>query len=223
MSVTVTSLITQCATRMRDPNARLTTREEWLAYYNEVQLEVATELRLLEVDADFDLFSMQERYAYPEDAVAIRGIRFSLTPTDLGSYRWLNEIFEDEWRARTNYRYPQGIPYSYCARPNCFVLVPKPDNDYPGTGLITYARTPVWLDSETDAAMELPDQVRTFIADGMMPKAMRARNRYAEAAEQEKVWRAVLASLRDKFEDRSDDRRPALRPVNYRDPYTGMS
>ncbi len=223
MSTLVTNVINDCGVRSSDPGFTRTPRTLWLQFLNEAQLEIASELRCIEIDANFDVVGGQEKYTYPPDCVVVRGIAYSDTPSDTTSFKWLNERFEDEWRRETTVHYPQGTIHSYCARQQFIELIGQPSVTVTGGGLITYVRVPAWLTAEASNALEVPDFLRSFLADRMIVFAKRTRNNYAEAAQDEKVWLAKLEQLRDKIEDRSEDRRPAIRPFGLSRPYAGQN
>ena len=68
MAVLVTDLVNETALWANDRNFSRIRREDWLLAYNQVQTEVATECRVLEEDADFDIIANEQRYTYPDDS-----------------------------------------------------------------------------------------------------------------------------------------------------------
>ena len=223
MSTNVSDIITACGTRASDPGFTRTTRPMWLQFYNESQLEVASELEVLVKDFTMDAIAGQTEYAYPQDCVVVKGLRYSDTPSDPLSFRWLQVRFEDEWRRETTVHYPQGTPHSYTARLTGFDLIGQPSTTVTGGLILTYVYIPAWANTEQGAVMALPDFCRGIVNDRMLIYGKRTRNNYAEAAQDEKVWMEKLAQLRDKIEDRNEDRRPAIRPFALLRPYAGMN
>jgi len=223
MSVLVSDLITRAGVKIGDPGFRRTSRTDFLQFFNEVQFKIATEIRCLEVDADFNIVADQYLYDYPDEAVGMTGVRFSETPTDINTFRWLREKFTDEWRMLTTPLRPSGNVWAYYARPHCFELSSTPTLAVTNGGIASYWIHPAWLNSESSAVLEIPDFTQEFVMEGMTIHArLTGRDRVA-AAQDEKRWLDSLVNLREKIEDRSDDRRPALRPPSYGNPYGGMT
>lgn len=219
----VKDLIDGAAARIRDPQNRRIDRALWLQFYNEVTLKIATELKCLEADANFDVVAAEDRYAYPDDAVVINQVYFSLTPTDINSYKPLGEIFRDEWIMGRGVMVPTGLPTRYYARQGWFTLVPKPDTAIIDGGCVTYRHIPEWLTSEASQAVELPTFMGTFVVDGMIPRAERALRLFAASRENQAQWEQELERMKPQIQDRSEDRRSAIRPPGHIDPFSGMS
>jgi hypothetical protein len=214
--IPVTDIIDGTLVALGDPSARRHDRPVMLRYYNEVQLEVASTLQCLEVDSDFDIVAGNQNYAYPDDMVVLRELQFTLTPQSPDTHRTLDEIFRDERRRATYLRWPTGWVWGYYARQSFFQLVGKPSVDIMDGGLITYARTPAWVATETGTFLELPDFTRIFVQRGMEIFSRLTDRERAVAQQDLERWRTELAALKTKITDRSDDRRAALRPASGR-------
>lgn len=222
MSTTIASLISRASRKANDPNNNRTKRDEWLEYYNETHREVAAETRVLETDATFSIQAGVDRYTYPPDAVAIKGVAYTITPSDEKSFADLFELFRDEFRAKTSGGYPTGHVWAYYARSKWFHLVGQPDTTYAAGGRVTYWYVPPIATVEGDV-MHLPDFLDTFVLDGMVIlNRLTTRERVAARQDQQE-WQRKLSELRDKMEDRSDDRRPAFRPPGGSNPFAGQT
>jgi hypothetical protein len=222
MSTLVSDIINACGTRASDPGFARTSRPNWLQFFNESQLEIASELKVLEKDVPIDLVANQIEYPYPADCVVLRGIRYSDTPSDNLSFRWLNVRYEDEFRRETTVRYPSGAIHSYCPKMTGYEIIGMPTVTVTGGTILTYVYVPQFSVSE-GGSMALPDFLRGIVEDRMLIYGKRTRNNYAEALQDEKVWEKKLSELRDKIEDRNMDRRPAIRPYGLHYPYAGMN
>lgn len=222
MSVPVTRVIESAALRVYDPNRRRVSAGLWLQIFNETQFELATETRCIEVDATFNITANEARYTYPADSVALKKVYYSETPSDTTTYDPLSEIFEDEWVELRRYGYPTGRPMQYFARPSFFHLMPAPATSIVDGGCVTYAVMPGWLGNEAGALVEVPDWLQVVLIDGMVARAKIALE---EPSGQTALanWQGSLAAKRALVEDRSDDRRPALRTEGMRNPFQGMS
>lgn len=220
MSVLVTDLIDRAGLKLADPNFRRTSRDEFLSYYNEIQRKVAIETRCLEVDADFDVKNGVFQYPYPATAVGVSGVRYSETPPD--GFYWLHEMFRDEWRATVNRLRPSGNVWAYHARPSSYELIGTPTVDVTGGGILTYFVKPASVLSESGQSLEVPELLEDLVVEGMVIRArLTGRDRVAARQDLE-LWLASLAAMREQIEDRSDDRRPALRAEGALNPYGGM-
>ena len=215
MSTNVTDLLTRSLMEIDDRDAKRTTRPDMLVYFNRVQEKLAAQLRCLETDYYFDLFKDEPRYKYPEDNVQMTGMRISSVPapTQLGDYFWVREFFSDEFRGATSGMRPSGSVYAYHARASWVELLDAPTADVVDGGIITVWRIPQWITVEgSGVVMELPDWMRGVVQEGMMILARITGRERAAALDDWQRWENDIDGLREKFEDRSDDRRPALRP-----------
>lgn len=214
MSTLVSSLITRALVHLEDTDGSNISRVVALQAFNEVQDLIATELRALRSDYEFNLEANEGAYSWPENRVQACAIRLSRVnpPTGPGDYYYLQEIFEDEFRCLTTGR-PAGDVYGYFAQPGWFELVNVPSEDIVGGGIISTFRLPTWLDVETpQALMELPDLCRGVVVEGMAIKLeMIGRNR-AAARDRWTLWQESLPALKEKIDDPSIDRRASLRP-----------
>jgi hypothetical protein len=221
MIVTVTQIIDRCALFSEGGQTRRITRPLWLQCYNNVQVDLATEIRCLECDATFDIVAEESRYAYRQDMVSMKRLWFSETPAEENTYRKVKEAFPDEWEDMVSGNYPGGYVHHYIARPSFFQLVARPEAAIVDGGMLTYWATPTWLELEDNALMEVPYFLSKHVQEGMQILARIAARERGAAAQDYERWKASLSNLREKIEDRSDDRRSALRPEGYDNPYRG--
>jgi len=215
MSTSASDLITRALAEIGDPQGRRTARADMLGYFNRVQEKLATELRCLQTDYYFNLVANEPRYVYPNDMVQMSGLRVSqaATPTSLADYYSVSEMFNDEWRSATYGQRPSAWVYGYIARPSWFELVNAPTASVTDGGILTTWRIPAWLVSEAaPGLMELPDWMRGTVQEGMQILASKANDESDTSRADWEVWVKAIDTLREKFEDRSDDRRAAIRP-----------
>lgn len=225
MSTLVTSLINRSLVKLGDPGATRHDRPLMLQAFNEVQDYFATELKCLEDDYFFNLEANEGAYAYPPNRVQIKGVWIARIPepTQFGDYYKLDEKFEDEFNAVTYSGRPSGWVYAYYARTGHFELLNQPEADVTAGGLVSTWKIPTWIDVETPTAvMELPDFCRGPVQEGMEIIGRNRGRERAEATQEWVKWKDRVESLRDKFEDASDDRRSAIRPPQNGDWTQGM-
>lgn len=225
MSTYISDLISRSLTEVGDPDGRRTTRVDMLLYFNRVQELIATVLRCVETDYYFNLIANEPRYAYPDDNIQISLVRISRssTPTSLADYYSLREKFKDEWRSATDGARPSAQVYGYFARPAWFELLDAPVAAVTDGGIVTTWNIPAWTANESaSATMALPDWLRGQVQEGMMILSRKTGRERAAAMEDWKIWTETIEALREKVEDKSDDRRPAIRPPGYDNPFMGM-
>lgn len=221
MSVAVTDLINRASLLIGDPSNRRTSRDEFLLHLDTIQNKLATETRCIEVDADLNVAAGVYEYPYPPSSVGITGIQFSEAPAQGGFYP-LDEKFKDEWRRMTYRMRPAGNPWAYFARTRSFEVTGTPTVDVTDGFIVTYWIKAERTLTETGTVMQVPDFLEDHVIDGMVIRArMTGRDRVA-AAQDYNVWLASLADLREKIEDRSDDRRAAIRAPGCDNPFGGM-
>jgi hypothetical protein len=221
--VLVKDLIDRAGVEIADPNFRRTSRSEFLQYLNKIQNKLATETRCIEVDADFNIAANVYEYPWPSSSVGMTGVRYSETPSSPDSFYWLDEKFRDEWRNMTNRLRPSGNVWAYFARTKSFEILGTPTSNIVNGGIATYWVKATRIVTETATVMEVPDFLEDMVVDGMVILGrMSGRDRVAAAQDYQR-WVASLAELREKIEDRSDDRRAAIRPPSHGNPYAGMT
>jgi len=228
MSTLVSYLIDDAAAEVGDPNKTRIALPQWLSIYNRANRELCTKANILPFSDSFDLRPLdpdtgrpQQRYAYPEQMTVLKSIEVSETPDDDNSFRYLNEMFEDEFRERTASSYPTNtLPDSYFADAAWFFLVPIVTATIEEGGWITYYGLPDRIDNVAGAIMQVDDFAQDYLLRRMIIVGLSARNRHAEAATQLAIWDKDMEGLQDKLNDRSQDRRPSLAPR--RSPYRGM-
>ena len=221
MAILVSSILESVALRTGDPEFKRTTREQMLMIYNQTINDVASKVECLERDSTFDITASVARYPYPADAVVITGVQYTPDPVgDPNVFSWLGEVFTDEERRLNERRSSSGTPSWYRARRQHFQIGPIPDASITKGGLVEYIHIPARLLSEVDQSMQLPDFLWSYVEDGMIPRLLRLDNQHAAASAAYTVWAAQAADYRSIIEDRSRDRRSAIRVGN--NPYGGM-
>jgi len=225
MSTPVGDIISAALYEIGDPNGKSTKRPAMLGFYNRAQRKLARGLRCLETDYYFNLQANEPRYYYPDDNIQISGIRISQVaqPSSLGDYYWLRERFRDEWRNATDGYRPSSQVWGYHARANWFELLDAPVADVDDGGIVTTWHLPQEVVTETSATlMELPDSMRDAVQEGMQILARLTGRERAAAMDDWKRWVDEIEAEREKFEDRSDDRRSSIRPPGGEDWTVGM-
>lgn len=214
MSTFVQSLINDAAQAIGDPNKQRVQSAQWLSIYNRSNRAICEEVNLLRKLDKFKIVAGQTRYDYPQSMVQLNGIQVSDTPTDEPSFRWLGEIFEDEFREATQGRYPtESLPSRYFATSSWFHLIGAAEVDIVDGGRTDYFGLPDEItDLSTNPVLQVDDLARDYIMEHMIALSMQARNRWAEAELALTAWQKRAEGLQDKLADRSDDRRSTLSP-----------
>ncbi len=226
MAVLVGDILDAAARWARDPNHLRLKDENLLDAYNCSIAELCAELWLLEADASFDIVAGEERYTYPDDCIQVAGVKYSRTPADRNSFIWLRQRMKDEARRETDRIYPAGEVTRYFPRQNWFELIAQPTESIAGGGIINYWRMAASLstqDNYRNATCELPDFMKDLITTMMVPKCCKVLRDYQAENIEQKRADDQLAMMRSRLEDRSDDRREAIRPPGHLNPYGGMS
>jgi hypothetical protein len=211
MSVQALAVVNDCARSLSDPQFQRVTRADWRAFMNEACRDLARKLRLVKWTATFDIENEGE-YAMPEDCVQLVKVFYNPTPADRDTWRVLGEKFADEFYDATDGAYAEGDPCEYFADTDTFHLYPRPDTAITGGGKVTYWGMPDEVTDEGVQLMPLRDVLRDSLAQRMLVLALRHIERFDKADEYEKEWLASLTTDRDRLEDRSQDRRPRMRP-----------
>lgn len=225
MSTLITSLVDDAALQIGDPNKQRVTMPHWHSIYNRSNRELGQKANVFRYLDQFTLEALQMKYDYPESMTVMNGIRVSETPSDETTFQVIDEIFEDEWRKRTNSLYPSAtIPDAYFATSNWFWLVPMAEAQIVDGACIDYFGLPDTL-SYTDftaanAVIQAEDFAQDYLIRRMVIHGMEARNRWQEAKDSLALWEADMVTLQDKLDDRSQDRRSSLRPRRPR--FAGM-
>jgi hypothetical protein len=220
----VSTVIDQVLDEIGDPNGDRTTRADALRYFNRAQRVIATKTLALEEDAYFNLEAAEPRYAYPEPAVVITGVRLSRTstPTTLADYYHLTESFEEEWRDAIYAGRAEGYISHYRARNNWIEFLQNPSEAIVDGGILSYAKIPAKVATEIGAVMELADFAEDHLIEGMKILARMSTRERAAAQDDWQKWMLAADELKNTFQDRSRDRRPSIRAPRYGNPFAGM-
>lgn len=206
------TLITEAAELFGDPAQGRISPGVWRIILNRVLRGVSMKMNVFEAETFFDIVTSSHRYAWPSDATQIRFVQYTDTPSDQESLQFLGEMVEEKWRTLTHGRYPVGAPRSYFARQGWFHLWPRADVAYEKGGLVAYwAIHPEIVVPEAESIV-YPDMTRDYIVDGMLVQAAMRDKQLLEANALWQGWLSQLDEAKFRIEDRSDDRRPSLRP-----------
>lgn len=210
--ILVDTIIGEAARSLSDPAKGKIGDIEWLLWLNEAIEHLSMTWKVLEEDATHQIDANEDRYLYPDLMVQMQRWRYSETPTDPLSYTKGGEIFEDEFSDATNRRMPQGdSEYRYWARAQFFQITPRPTVTVAAGGLITYWKLADRVLDPLVESFELPATMRVFTRRKMLMEAKLRLHRYQEYTTDLAVWERDIDKVAERFEDRSDDRRPALR------------
>lgn len=212
MSIPISYLIDEAANKFGDPNKTRVNGPLWLTFFNESTRELSTKADIAQYRDSFTL-GTNPIYPFPDAMVHMVRLEVNEQPvTDPVGWRIVEEIFEDEWRARTSTRYPSAtIPDAYFVEKGWFWLIPAPEAPITNGAIITYFGLP---DRATDplSTYQLPEFTQDYIIRRMVIHAKFARNRIVEGQADLKLWYDDVEGLQDKMDDRSSDRRSNIRP-----------
>ncbi len=213
VSTLVSYLVDDAAQAIGDPNKQRIQIPQWLSIYNRSNRELCQKANVLRFLDAFDLIASQTKYDFPQSMVVMNGIAVSENPSDQTSFRWIKEMFEDEFREKTTSNYPSAtLPESYFCTSGWFYLVGAATGTIVDGGCIDYFGLPDRITDLSTALMQVDDMAQDYLVRLMIIHALESRNRYAEAEEQLKLWNADMETLKDKLDDRSVDRRSTIAP-----------
>ena len=228
MATLVDSVVSEARALLGDPAARRVSFDNWITFYNRAGRAAAYKFNAINTIAKFDVLAQTPQYLFPEDMVQMRKLEYNSTGDDI-SWRVIKEIFEDQFRQRTNWTMPTGEPVEYLAAGDYFQLVPMPSQTVLLGGRITYWRVPAEITSiggstaGVGTVMEFPDFMRSYITDSMVINAKQKLYMYEEAQQDLRMLALQEPEIAEKLEDRSADKRSRLRPVGADNPYGGMA
>ena len=210
--ILVDTILGEAARALSDAGRGKIGTTELLLWYNEAIEHMSLTWKILEEDSTHPIDANEDRYLYPDLMVQMQRWRYSETPTDPLSYTKGREIFEDEFTAATNRSMPTGDQeFRYWARAQFFQITPRPTLTVAAGGLITYWKLAGRVIDPLTEVFELPAGVRVFVRRRIVMEAKLRLHRYEEYATDLAVWERDVDKVADRFEDRSDDRRPRLR------------
>jgi len=183
---------------------------------------MTNEYRVLDGRRLFNIEQDADAYCYPDDMVDLLELAYTVTPSDPYSYEALKEMKADEHRAKTRGSYPQETPTHYVPRGTFFQLYPRSNATVVLGGRIFYYRHSVWLASEIQQVIEVPDFLQDLLVEGMIFRAERAESNLVKAQADEEVWEKAMSRIADRIEDRAHDARPSIRPPGFYRPHAGM-
>lgn len=214
MPLPVSDIINECASEIGDEPQGRFTAERWLQAFNKTLSEMTLKYRILEQDQTFDVLANEDAYLFPEDMVQMKRLRYTGTPSDTNSYLPIGEMFQDEVRAAESMGKSTGDQFQgYWARSQFLQVVPKPTTAVTDGLLISYWRLAVRVSSSV-GDLELPAMYRDLVVARMVIFAKRSLSRYAEYVSDLAAWKNDLEEVAEAVDDRSDDRRSALRPAS---------
>jgi hypothetical protein len=207
--MTIRDLLEQAAAKYGDPRMTRLQLLDWLAIGNEALEALTLDWKVLEEDATFDILANESRYVYPEQAVQLRRVQYSETPSDDATWRDLNDKPWDAFRSATTTFLPQNTPWCWTPRATFFELTPRPTAAITDGGKVSY-----WKMAETvtdpDSDLELDGLHRKTLRDLMVIYAKERTGRAEESSRELAIWAETMERIANRVEHRSDDRRPAL-------------
>jgi hypothetical protein len=212
LSTPVSYLVDDAAQAIGDPNKERVSLAMWKSIFNRSLRELCEKANVLKSQDVFTIGPVT-RYPYPEHMTVLSGVEVSDTPSDEGSFRTLDEIFEDEFRELTSRRFPTAsLPTYYFATSSFYYLIPMAENQIVDGGCTTHFGLPERVEDITTALLETPDFTQDYVIRRMIIHGMEARNRWEEAKTSLALWNADVETLQDKMDDRSLDRRSSIAP-----------
>lgn len=211
MSVKAWTLAQEAGRRIGDEGFSRISLYDWRDFMNTVARDICSRMKVLERESVAGVVANEERVAYPSDMVQIRYLRYSDTPSEIGTYYDLEERPFDDWRRETSRTYPTGMIYAYTPRASWLTLIAKPSATLANALLMGYWALPDEITTMETDEVPLPDFMRDHLRDGMIPLALRKDRRYEEADAAEAVWRSKEIELAKPITDRADDRRERVR------------
>lgn len=216
-------LTTIAATMVGDPDRGRIKTADWLQFYN---------LSMNDICSLYDIVQFEQVAALPADALCsypaestrISRVEANATPADATTWVTVGEIFEDEWRRHTVSGVPTSdIPRVYFADQGYLRLGAKITADIANGLKITHYGVPDNATDLTVTYMPLPNFMKSYAAERMAIYGLRSDNRDAQANEWEDRWNQREGFIRMKLEDKSTDRRDAIRPAAARNRFGGMA
>lgn len=211
MSVNALAVINEAAGAVGDPKFTRVTRDVWRTVLNQSARDMARKLNLVSWTSAADTEVNGEDYALPTDCLQVRSVRFYTNPADESTRVWLDEKFEDEYRAMTNRATAGGDPLFYFAQNDTLSLWPIPTTAVVSALRITYWGLPDEVTNENTQGIPVMDILRDTLRERMVIYGLRALKEFDTAAVHEQEWQASLTFDRARLEDRSADRRPRIR------------
>lgn len=212
MSLLFDYVIRDAAVKLGDPNYSRVTSDDWLLFGNMACRRLSQRLRIVKYLASFDVEADNEMYSLPSDSVQMTRLQYSPTPTDENTFRDVNELPLDLYRAEVNGGYPTGEPVSYCPDAGFLRVTPRPTVTLAMGFRIEYWGLAEAVTLPSSQNFPFQDVMRDLVVDGMMPHALRKLEKVAEADRADAAFEAGIVALEAKVQDRSDDRRTRLRP-----------
>lgn len=214
MSVNALAIINEAALACGDPRFSRIDRDEWKMILNQSCRDLSRKMRLTLHTATFDITAGDAEYAFPDDCIQIKSLRWSDNPLDPSLWRWVEELFEDEYRSLTNLAQSTGVPTGYHPQVDTYFMNPIPDATIVGGGKIQYWGMPDEVTNPETERIPVLDVLRDTLRERMVIYAMRRLEKWDAAQARELEWQATLVVDRDRIEDRSADRRSKLRANN---------
>lgn len=219
MSTPVSALVDDAAMAIGDPNKQRVATPQWISIYNRSNRELCQKANVLRFLDEFDLVNLDPdtgelamRYDYPDGMTVMNGIHVSDTPTDPASFRWLKEMFQDEFRVATSGSYPvDSLPTYYFATSDWLYLIGAVAADILDGACIDYFGLP---DRVTDLSgvIQVPDMAQDYLIRRMIIHGKMARHNVVEARAELEMWEEDMVSFQDKLDDRSQDRPSSIAP-----------
>jgi hypothetical protein len=212
MSFNSLLVINEAAEALRDPAFGTITQPRWLSIQNRVARIMARKMRLVEWTTVTGVTLAEPEYEYPSDSFQIISVRYNETPGDPTTWFKLGELFSDEFEARTQRNYSTGTPMRYYPATTSLFLHPMPDVTLASALKVRYWGLPDAVTNASTQDVQLSDTLRDLLLEGMIAYGFDDMKDYESGASAQQKWQAALTFDRDRFEDKSADRRSRLRP-----------
>lgn len=221
MSFRVSDIAADGSLVIGDDRYSRVTRDNWLTFVKKRSRLLCMRLNLVKRRAYFTITADDALHTLPTNCVQMTRLQFTSTPSDVNTFGDLTEMFEDEFRASTSNCYPTGDPQRYFTDQGFFYLIPKPTTEVVLGGRIEYWGLPDTVSAQADF-VPLPDTMQDILLQGCVVDAQRKMEKYPEADRLEAEWEANIDRLRNKVEDRSNDRRSKVRLSSQERGYGGQ-
>jgi hypothetical protein len=216
-------LVNAAATMLGDPNRGRIKTPDWLIHYNLSMNDICSLYDILQFESLADL-PADGLASYPVESTRISEVAVNETPAVATAWRVLDEKFQDEYRDLTRLGLPSvARPEWYFADQGYIRLGGTLAADIVGGLRSTFYGVPDEALDLTLTHMPLPNFMRSYAVERILIYALRQDERESEAADYENRWNQRETWIRNKLEDRSVDRRDAIRPRGSTRKYGGMA
>lgn len=216
MSVNALAVINEAAAAVGDPAFSRVSRDRWRDILNQSARDLARKMNLVTWTATADAVANDEQLALPSDCLQVRSLRYYTNPADESTRVWLEEKYEDEYRALTQRASSSGDPLIYFVEGDIVNVWPVPSQALPAAFRIQHWGLPDEVTNESTQGIPVMDFLRDTLRERMVIHGLRALKEFDTASVHEQEWQSSLTFDRARLEDRSEDRRPRIRTTGSR-------